>query len=235
MNQNKNSSSLILVHHGIPGQKWGVRRYQNEDGTLTPEGRRRQGYDNSLKPQKALGARTTYGGSQTNYRNNRNGSNAEAGTAVRKSRPSRKKESSKGGLFETIGSSLGFDKKKEYLDAKQEQYTHDLRTNPYLDDYGEMAQDHIDETNEKYAEIGWDKLTDEDAADLEFFTKLRDNKQKEYKALESKTHALYNEYKDTPIGKVETAFNETVESGKSWIDQAASDVGDFFGNLFGKK
>lgn len=29
----------FLEHHGIKGQKWGVRRYQNEDGSLTPEGR----------------------------------------------------------------------------------------------------------------------------------------------------------------------------------------------------
>ena len=27
-----------LEHHGIKGQKWGVRRYQNPDGSLTPEG-----------------------------------------------------------------------------------------------------------------------------------------------------------------------------------------------------
>ena len=30
-----------LYHHGVKGQRWGFRRYQNKDGSLTPAGRRR--------------------------------------------------------------------------------------------------------------------------------------------------------------------------------------------------
>jgi hypothetical protein len=30
-----------LQHHGIKGQRWGIRRYQNKDGSLTPEGKKR--------------------------------------------------------------------------------------------------------------------------------------------------------------------------------------------------
>ena len=33
---------LYLVHHGIKGQKWGVRRYQNTDGTYTSQGKNRR-------------------------------------------------------------------------------------------------------------------------------------------------------------------------------------------------
>ena len=32
-----------LIHYGVQGQKWGVRRFQNEDGSLTPEGREHYG------------------------------------------------------------------------------------------------------------------------------------------------------------------------------------------------
>ncbi len=38
-----------LYHHGIKGQKWGVRRYQNEDGTLTEAGKVRYNPDGTKK------------------------------------------------------------------------------------------------------------------------------------------------------------------------------------------
>lgn len=33
-----------LYHHGIKGQRWGIRRFQNEDGSYTAAGRKRYGY-----------------------------------------------------------------------------------------------------------------------------------------------------------------------------------------------
>ena len=47
-----------LRHHGIKGQKWGVRRFQNKDGSLTADGKKRYGaddYKNTLDKVKSAG------------------------------------------------------------------------------------------------------------------------------------------------------------------------------------
>ena len=51
-----------LSHHGILGQKWGVRRYQNPDGSLTAAGKKRYQYNEyrlARKTQK-LGYKNSY-------------------------------------------------------------------------------------------------------------------------------------------------------------------------------
>ena len=44
----------VLIHYGILGMKWGVRRYQNKDGSLTSAGKKRYGNNDDIKdsPQK---------------------------------------------------------------------------------------------------------------------------------------------------------------------------------------
>lgn len=46
-----------LYHHGIKDQKWGIRRFQNPDGSLTEEGRRRYGRMKSLANDAAVKAK----------------------------------------------------------------------------------------------------------------------------------------------------------------------------------
>lgn len=47
-----------LVHYGTKGQKWGIRRYQNPDGTLTPAGRERYYKDRVKQLKKEYNEKT---------------------------------------------------------------------------------------------------------------------------------------------------------------------------------
>lgn len=57
------SDLVYLAHHGIKGQKWGVRRYQNLDGSYTEEGKRRRGIGSNKRLKsttRALSPRKRY-------------------------------------------------------------------------------------------------------------------------------------------------------------------------------
>lgn len=78
-----------LVHHGILGMKWGIRRYQNKDGSLTPAGKRHAAelakeYNNLVDPTgekrkaaEAAKAQQTLQKAQQNANQNQNQNNQQ--------------------------------------------------------------------------------------------------------------------------------------------------------------
>lgn len=53
---NKDISLDELQHHGIKGQRWGIRRFQKKDGTLTPAGKKRYSEDSKSRHRQNLEA-----------------------------------------------------------------------------------------------------------------------------------------------------------------------------------
>ena len=63
-----------LYHFGIKGQKWGVRRYQNYDGTSTAAGRNRKASNNQSNSSVTINGTTGYsinGRRKTSYGNSK--------------------------------------------------------------------------------------------------------------------------------------------------------------------
>lgn len=44
----------VLIHHGIKGQKWGIRRFQNADGSLTVAGKKRYSTGETSREKSGL-------------------------------------------------------------------------------------------------------------------------------------------------------------------------------------
>lgn len=74
-----------LYHYGIKDMKWGRRRYQNEDGSLTPEGRARYGLNEEAggKIDAPNASRKANMAVATDYQNVSKGANAASQAASR--------------------------------------------------------------------------------------------------------------------------------------------------------
>lgn len=74
-----------LFHHGIKGQKWGVRRYQNKDGSLKSAGKEHKNNLQSVKETKAKDGSTYYTNTSAHRHNSYNTTTEGNGDKERKS------------------------------------------------------------------------------------------------------------------------------------------------------
>lgn len=65
-----------LMHYGIKGQKWGVRRFQYENGSYTTEGKERYGQGSKNSSGSNANSRSTKKGLTTGMKGNKKDSNA---------------------------------------------------------------------------------------------------------------------------------------------------------------
>lgn len=54
-----------LYHHGVKGMRWGVRRYQNKDGSLTAAGKKRSSDPDRAARNKAIAKKVAIGAAAT--------------------------------------------------------------------------------------------------------------------------------------------------------------------------
>lgn len=81
-------SEYYIEHHGVKGMKWGVRRYQNYDGTYTQKGLARFNESNSRYNK----ANSAYQAARSAYKANKSTGNKNTLRAARSARKGAKKE-----------------------------------------------------------------------------------------------------------------------------------------------
>lgn len=152
-----------LYHSGIKGQKWGIRRFQNEDGTLTEEGKKRyQKIEDDVKKAALIEEQGTaianYGNLIEGRAHNEDSDISRKvrlnASADRKKIDKLIKELDDSGYFKQVyGKNLTFDDYKKNIEMQA--------VNSYIKKYGQMKiSDHDPDGSEDYESAIYDFTTE---------------------------------------------------------------------------
>ena len=165
-----------LYHHGIKGQKWGVRRFQNTDGTLTAAGKERYSKNPAL------------------IYKNKYGEDTEVGKARSSAAMKRLEDST------LSPDDVGLEKSWESIDKYEEQQQADLKklfensSNPRLRD--PETQKHIQKIWEDSLYAGY-RSDYSSIKNSNEYKKLNQMEEERQKMWEKKVSPLFEEYRDT--------------------------------------
>lgn len=207
-----------LYHHGIKGQKWGIRRFQNPDGTLTAAGKER--YTSKNEQKKLADLLTTNAGNtkKSREKNAKQIAKSEQVQMAAKDLKSLAKEDSKNRDEYYKQEAAVWSNKKLYDEYKYKAI--DKAMAEYPDSWGSSSRDELFKNFDWYDAFqgSWDPIEILKASDDPRGNALRES-EKKYMDSSKKLHDASKQYADKFLGEY---GNQTLSNIHPWVSTKVS-------------
>lgn len=142
-----------LEHYGIKGQRWGLRRYQNSDGTLTEAGKRRYGSEERF--QEVASKKYNKAGAKLERLDNKSQRLAKEGTKKEQQALNKQHKASSAILFQRSKANKASKATRKALKAYQKSQIAELKAYRWNEKMQKKFKDlKISNMDEKYVSLG---------------------------------------------------------------------------------